>query len=116
MSDAAKYGIPAGVLGLKAPTAHPGEGSLPIRGDLAHIALADRYLVAHYVEPQIRTIGSGDTQLLLQPQTGSEAIATLPAGSTFEALDFSGDWCWGCIGADGPAGYVRTAALAPLSK
>lgn len=112
MSDVAKYGIPTGVLGLKAPTVHPGEGSLPIRGDLAHIALADRYLVAHYVEPQIRAIGATETPLLLKASTDSETVATLAAGSSFEALDFSGDWCWGCVGADGPTGYVPINALA----
>lgn len=102
------------MLGLKGPTAHPSEGSLPIRGDLAHIALADRYLVAHYVEPQIRMIGSSDIPLHIRPDIGSPAITTLPAGSIFEVLDFSGGWCWGCLGAEGPAGYVQAAALAPL--
>ena len=115
MSDAAKYGIPTGVLGLKMPTVHPDEGSLPIRGDLAHIALADRYLVAHYVEPQMRKIGASETELLLNPETSSKTVATLPAGSIFEALDFSGDWCWGCVSADGPTGYISITALAPHS-
>ncbi|GAA4643209.1 hypothetical protein GCM10023115_11690 [Pontixanthobacter gangjinensis] len=91
----------------------PQPGSLPLRGDLAHIALADRYLVAHYVVPQMAMIGGNPAELKLAADAASETIASLPAGSTFELLDFAGDWCWGCVGPDGPAGYIPKEALAP---
>ncbi|MXO74606.1 hypothetical protein GRI40_05135 [Altererythrobacter aerius] len=105
--------MPTGQLSLSGPVARPAVGTLPIRGDLAHIALADRYLVAHYVAPQPRSVGNEGATLLCQPRPGSEEVATLEPGQAFEALDYAGDWCWGCCGPEGPTGYVPTAHLAP---
>ena len=39
-SDASKYSVPGGNIGLKGPVAKPAPGTVPLRGDLAHIALA----------------------------------------------------------------------------
>lgn len=115
MTHTADYLLPAGELSLSGPVERPAVGTLPIRGDLAHIALAGRFLVANYVVPQARRIGEAGAELLAQPIDGTEAVAQLAAGSAFEALDYAGDWCWGCCGSEGPSGYLRTALLAPTS-
>ena len=113
MTETGKYHLPAGELSLSGPVTRPAVGTLPIRGDLAHIALADSYLVAHYVVPQPRTIGDAGASLLCLPREGSDEVCRLDAGAAFEALDYSGDWCWGCLGPQGPSGYLRIAELAP---
>jgi len=112
MSDGGSYPLPEGELSLSGPVDRPATGTLPIRGDLAHIALASRYLVAHYVVPEERAIGDADAALLCHPRDGSEVVATLAAGTKLEALDYAGDWCWACCGPEGPTGYLRTALLA----
>jgi len=109
---AAEYAMPAGILGLKGPVAKPAPGTLPLRGDLAHIALAGTHLAAHYVIPEIREIGLADTELRLMPSDDSDVSQTLAAGTRFEVLDIAGDWIWGCIGPDGPSGYLRVSELA----
>ncbi len=113
MTETVAYRPPQGQLSLAGPVARPAMGTLPIRGDLAHIALANRYLVAHYVVPEQRTIGASGAALLCQPRDGSDPVAELEPGSPFEALDYAGEWCWGCRGPEGPSGYLRTALLAP---
>ncbi|WP_348631904.1 hypothetical protein [Pontixanthobacter sp. CEM42] len=115
MSKAAQYGLPEGILGLKGPMVRPEPGTLPLRGDLAHIALADRYLVPHYVIPQFHTVGSDPVALKLEADAHSDTVTTLDAGSTFEVLDVAGDWCWGCVSADGPSGYVPKDSVTPQS-
>lgn len=100
-------------MGLKGPVSRPELGTLPIRGDLAHIALATRYLVPHYVVPHIYHIGDADTPLKSAPETGADTVMQLAAGSRFEVLDLAGDWYWGCIGPEGPTGYVAKGALVP---
>ena len=113
MTDTGQYPLPHGQLSLSGPVARPAVGTLPIRGDLAHIALAETYLVAHYVLPQPRTIGADGADLLCLPRDGSDEVTRLAPGSSFEALDYSGDWCWGCLGPHGPSGYLRIAELVP---
>ncbi len=113
MTETGKYQFPEGQLSLSGPVARPATGTLPIRGDLAHIALADTYLVAHYVMPHLRRMGSAGAALLCHPRDGSDEVVGLAPGAEFEALDYSGDWCWGCCGPQGPSGYVRITDLAP---
>ncbi|MFA9199636.1 MAG: hypothetical protein ACEQR8_00395 [Cypionkella sp.] len=112
MTQASAYPLPQGQLSRAGPVARPAPGTLPIRGDLAHIALANRYLVAHYVVPEARTIGADGATLLCHPRDGAEPVTELAPGTPFEALDYAGDWCWGCCGPEGPTGYLRTALLA----
>jgi hypothetical protein len=112
VSTTGAYQLPEGDVSLSGPVDRPAPGTLPIRGDLAHIALARRYLVAHYVVPQARRIGGAGAPLLLQPSDEAQPVALLDPDSDFEALDYSGEWCWGCCGPDGPTGYLRTALLA----
>lgn len=113
MSQPAPYDLPDGIVGLTGAVERPEPGTLPLRADLAHIALAHRFLAVHYVIPQIRTIGASDTALLLNPRADSEELVTLPAGSAIEELDCSGGWCWVCRGPEGPSGYIPAASLTP---
>ena len=108
------YPLPTGQLALSGPIAKPAPGTLPLRGDIAHIALANRYLVPHYVVPQPRKIAAGGAKLLLSNNDSSDVLAELAAGDMIEALDFAGDWCWCCLGPEGPTGYIRSAQLAPV--
>lgn len=113
MTDATEYRLPEGELSLSGPVARPAAGTVAIRGDLAHIALAEQYLCAHYVVPVIRTIGTAGATLLCQPRADSDPVIALAAGTRFEALDYAGPWCWGCIGRQGPSGYLPLTDLQP---
>jgi len=106
------YRVPSGVLGLKGPVERPAPGTLPLRGDLAHIALAGQHLAAHYVIPEIRTLGPGGAGLRLLPREDSDIFHRLAGNSRFEVLDRAGDWVWGCTGPDGPSGYCRAGEIA----
>ena len=110
-----EYAVPLGVLGLKGPVEKPAPGSLPLRGDLAHIALAGTHLAAHYVIPQVRAVGDDGAGLRLAPRADSEVFAPLAPASRFELLDVAGEWAWGCPGPAGPAGWCRVSELAPPS-
>lgn len=111
MSESAPYPIPQGQLALSGPVARPEPGTLPIRGDVAHIALATRYLVPHYVVPQVVEVARGPAAILMAMDAASEAIAELGAGQTFEALDVTHNWVWGSCGPEGPSGYVARSAF-----
>ena len=65
MSDVTTYKVPDGPLRLAGPVVRPKQGTLPLRGDLAHIALAGRYLAAHYVIPKLRNIGDAPVDMHL---------------------------------------------------
>ena len=111
MTQAADYRIPTSGLGLKGPIQRPAPGSLPLRGDLAHIALATHYLVPHYVVPQIYTVQADGATLKLTADRAADDVAQLDGSSQFEVLDLAGDWYWGCVGPDGPSGYLPKATL-----
>ncbi len=110
--EGTEYAVPTGVLGLNGPVDKPAPGTLPLRGDLAHMALAATHLAAHYVIPHIHTVGPGGARLRLTPRADAETFAELPAGSRFELLDVAGEWAWGCPGPQGPTGWCRTSDLA----
>lgn len=113
MSGAQTYDVPDGPLCLAGPVVRPQPGTLPLRGDLAHIALAGRYLAAHYVIPQRREIGPDPAPMHLAGREDSEVVARLEPGTPVEVLDLAGDWAWLCLGPQGPSGYVRVAQLSP---
>lgn len=110
MNDQPKYQVPSGQLALSGPVVRPDHGSLPIRGDIAHVALASRYLVAAYVVPIVQTLVHAGS-LHAQPRADAEVVGTLDAGTRFEVLDIAGAWAWGCLGPEGPTGYLPLAAL-----
>lgn len=114
MSAPTTYPLPDGIVGLKGPVRKVAPGTLPLRGDLAHIALAERYLAAHYVVPIARAIGDAAVTLKLANRDDAAEGETLAASEAVELLDLAGDWAWITRGPDGPSGYVRRAALAPV--
>jgi len=107
------YAVPTGVLGLKGPVEKPAPGTLPLRGDLAHMALAGSHLAAHYVIPHVHTVGAEGAGLRLNPRVDAEVFVTLAPGSRFELLDVAGEWVWGGPGPHGPTGWCRASDLAP---
>jgi hypothetical protein len=114
VTETGQYQIPGHQLSLSGPVTRPAVGTLPIRGDLAHVALAERYLVQNYVIPQQRQVGAEGAALMCHPRDGSDEVVLLAPSAAFEALDYAGEWCWGCCGPQGPTGYLRIAALLPL--
>jgi len=111
-SDAFQYSVPDGDLGLKGPVEKPAPGTLPLRGDLAHIALAGTHLAAHYVIPQKRVIGPAGADVMETTRDDSPVIARFDPGTIIEVLDVSGSWIWGCLGPEGPSGYMKAGCLA----
>ena len=113
MSRPADYPLPTKTVGLTGPVRKPAPGTLPLRGDLAHIALAGQYLATQYVIPLCREVGPDGAHLRLAMRDDAEMGAEIPAGTTVELLDCAGDWAWIACGPEGPSGYVRLGALAP---
>ena len=96
---------------LSGPVARPDPASTPMRGDLAHIALAGTHFVPHYAVPQPRTVLPGGAPLLRDNRDDAEELCILMEGDSFEVLDVTGRWAWGCLGMEGPVGYVRLDRL-----
>lgn len=86
----------------------------PVRGDLAHIALAGRYFVPHYAVPISRRIVAGGAALLSSARSDADKLADLAAGSAFDVLDVAGGTAWGQAGGDG--GLVGYVALGELEE
>lgn len=112
VSKTADYAMPTGRLGLKGPVDMPAPGTLPLRGDLAHIALAETHLAAHYVIPELRNVTGDGADLHLNPRDDSEVSTRLDAGAAIEVLDIAGNWVWVTVGPQGPSGYIKIADLA----
>jgi len=91
------------------PKAEPGR--TPLRGDLAHIGLAGRFFVPHYAVPQPRTVMPGGAALMSGTGDGAQELCSLLEGESFEVLEVSGGWAWGCLSLDGPTGYIRVDRL-----
>ncbi len=106
-----EYVVPGGVLGLAGPVKKPAPGTLPLRGDLAHIALAGKHLAAHYVIPQLQTVGKDGVDVMENTREDSPVITRFGPGTRVEVLDVAGDWIWGCLGPDGPSGYMKAHCL-----
>ncbi|WP_227711222.1 SH3 domain-containing protein [Novosphingobium ovatum] len=81
--------------------------TVPVRGDLAHIRMAGRVFVPHYIIPMPHT-ARADTPVLAK--IGGEVIATLPAGAVFDVLDVASGHAWGEV-PGGAIGYVAADAL-----
>jgi hypothetical protein len=103
--------MPERQLALIGPSATAEAGHLPVRGDLAHIKLAGRYFVPHYAVPMPFAVKNGGAVLRPAASLEADALATLPAGASFDVLDIAGGWAWGQYGEDGPVGYVPLAEL-----
>lgn len=112
MTGAATYVVPEGPLSLSGPVPRPQPGTIPLRLDLAHIALAGTHLAAHYVVPEARTVGPAGAQMHLAARDDSDLVTTLAADTNVEVLDVAGPWVWCCLGPEGPTGYVKADCLA----
>ncbi|AKH42411.1 hypothetical protein FHS61_000181 [Altererythrobacter atlanticus] len=104
-----------GPYALSGPQPKIEHGKLPLRGDLAHIALAGRYFVPHYAVPQPRIVMPGGAPLMDAPQEDAAELCTLMEGDSFEVLDVTGNWAWGCLSLEGPVGYVHVDRLEALN-
>ncbi len=109
-----RLSAPDGQLALTGPSASAPVGHLPVRGDLAHIALAGTYFVPHYAEPMAHICTANGASLRAAPAAEADEIRTLAAGATFAVLDIAGEWAWGQ--ADGEAGPVGYVALSQLQR
>ena len=103
-----------GPFALTGPQQRPDERSVPLRGDLAHIALAGVHFVPHYAVPQPRSVMPGGAPLMAEPTDTAEELCTLMEGDSFEVLEVTGTWAWGCMSLHGPVGYVHVDRLEPL--
>jgi len=101
---------------LSGPVIRPDPRSVPLRGDLAHIGLAGRYFVPHYALPQPRAVMPGGAPLLAEPTDGAEELCVLMEGDSFEVLDVTSNWAWGCLSLDGPVGYIHLDRLEPTAS
>jgi len=110
-SQSSEYSVPEGALGLRGPVPKPEPGTIALRGDLAHIALADTHLAAHYVIPHIRHVGDKGADVMLNTRDDSPVVTTFEPGTRIEVLDVAGEWIWGCLGPDGPSGYMQASCL-----
>lgn len=103
--------IPLGPYSLAGPVAKHDPLRVPLRGDIAHIGLAGRYFVPHYVVPQQCMAGDMGATLFAGPSEDAEIIDGLAPGQRFDMLDSAGGWAWGCLGLEGPVGYIALADL-----
>ncbi|WP_234028744.1 SH3 domain-containing protein [Pseudoblastomonas halimionae] len=101
---------------MKGPVKWPDHTRAPIRGDLAHIALAGRYLVPHYAVPQPRPVVKATT-LCVGADKPEDNRGQLAEGTIFDCLDIAGEWAWGIQHSDaedglgGLVGWVRLEDL-----
>jgi hypothetical protein len=82
---------------------------MPVRGDLAHIRMAGKVFVPHYIVPMPRRVVAGGGALLKAAK--GEKIATLAGGAAFDVLDISSDFAWGECGDGGAIGYIALNEL-----
>ena len=86
-----------------------------MRGDLAHIRLAGKVFVPHYVVPMPFVVNGSGADLRTAGKADAELMETLRTGTLFYVLDTSGGWAWGQVGEDGLVGYVPFDALKPAA-
>ena len=103
--------MPQGPFALAGPAPKVDPRAVPLRGDLAHIGLAGKHFVPHYAVPQPRSVMPGGAALLAGPGDGAEELCSLMEGDSFEVLDVTGAWAWGCLSLHGPTGYILADRL-----
>lgn len=87
----------------------------PVRGDLAHVALAGRVFVPHYAVPMPHRALKA-VPVMASVAADANPVGALSKGGTFAVLDMAGQHAWGMIAGDaedefGPVGYVPLDAL-----
>jgi hypothetical protein len=105
---------PHGELSLSGPSDRSDRAHLPVRGDLAHIRLAGRYFVPHYVVPMSYRVKIPGAPLTASGKGCASILAMLDSGTVFEVLDIAGGWAWGQVGSDGLVGYIAASMLEPV--
>ena len=100
-----------GELVLSGPSVRLDPLHRPVRGDLAHIALAGKVFVPHYAVPMPHVVAGEGVALRKAGNAEGEVIVDLAGGATFNVLDMAGGWAWGQQGEDGYVGYVPLSAL-----
>lgn len=103
-----------GSFALTGPVGTGAIAALPVRGDLAHIAMAGRFFVPHYAVPQPRLVMPGGASLHPVPDGHSPVLCEILEGQSFELLELAGQWAWGCLSPEGPTGYVHADRLEAL--
>jgi hypothetical protein len=89
---------------LAGPAERPDPAHTPVRGDLAHIRLAGKVFVPHYVRPLPYRAARG-AALLRAP--GGDVLTTLAPGAAFDVLDMAAGHAWG----ESTCGFVGYVAL-----
>ena len=110
-----EHSHPQGPYTLSGPAVRPDPRRVPLRGDLAHIALAGKHFVPHYAVPQPRSVMPGGAPVMTGTGEDAAELCTLLEGDSFEVLDVAGSFAWGCLGLDGPVGYVLLDRLEPAA-
>lgn len=113
MSDFAALTTPGRSFVLAGPSAKLDPAHLPVRGDLAHIRMAGKVFVPHYVVPMPYLVNGAGARVLKSGKADGEVLADLPTGTLFNVLDLSGTWAWGQVGEDGVVGYVAADSIHP---
>lgn len=108
--DSAIDSKPLGPFPLAGPVEKPDPHGTPLRGDIAHVALAGTYFVPHYVVPLQRMVGDMGANLRTAPSEESEILWDLSPGQRFDLMDSTPGWAWGWL-PGGPVGYVKLSDL-----
>lgn len=109
--DLTASAIPQGQLSLSGPNTKLDAAHWPVRGDLAHIALAGKVFVPHYAVPMPRAVIAAGASLNATGRADGEALGNLTGGTLFNVLDIAGGWAWGQVGDEGLVGYLPIDAL-----
>jgi hypothetical protein len=115
LTDFSEITAPGKSFALSGPSARPDPEHLPVRGDLAHIRLAGKVFVPHYVVPMAHVVNDGGTSLLKAGKADGEVMTDLAGGTLFNVLDTAGAWSWGQVGDDGLVGYVLADSVTPAA-
>ncbi|MEO0699606.1 MAG: hypothetical protein AAFY81_07790, partial [Pseudomonadota bacterium] len=60
---------------------------------------------------ETRVVGAQGANVLENTRDDSPVVTRFDAGTQVEVLDVAGEWVWGCLGPDGPSGYIKAGAL-----
>ena len=84
---------PSGRYALTGPAHVLDAARWPVRGDLAHMALAGRCFVPHYVVPMAYVLVA-PAPLRAAPRDSGDVRAMLAVGARFDVMDIVGGWAW----------------------
>ncbi len=114
LSEFTALTTPGRSFALAGPSIKLDPAHLPVRGDLAHIRMAGKVFVPHYVVPVPHLVNGAGAAVLKAGRADAEILAELPTGAVFNVLDVVGGWAWGQAGDDGVVGYVAAGAIHPV--